>query len=216
MGSRCVCVWREWKMGCSMVDRLSFNLIFLMAPTEPSRRVSPGFQKICALTIWTKPDSSQLWDSRKVISHVVGQLYSYWNSIEEHTFLWSKMTHENPWRDIKLETVVFSLSVQCSQVDDNVGEDCWLLGWAPDEEVSQLLEAILCENTRYLSTGLMLGAERHLGPEETEWTPVPRWEKNGGWKLALHLTLICPVFSFISILLFLFLLFCWMPIVEFV
>lgn len=209
------CVWREWEMGCNMVHWLSFNLIFLMAPTEPSRRVSLGFQKICAVTIWTKPGSSQLWDSREVMSDVVGQLYSYWNPREEHTFLWSEMTRENPSRDIKLESVVFSLSVQCSQVDYSVGEGCWLFSWAPDEEAGQLLEAILYENSRYLSTGLMLGAERHSRAEETEWTPVPHREKNGRWKFAWHFMFICPVLSLIIMLLLLFLLFCWVSIIEF-
>lgn len=51
---------REWEMGGSVLDLLSFSLISLMAPPEPSHRVSLDFQKIFALTIWAKPDSSQL------------------------------------------------------------------------------------------------------------------------------------------------------------
>lgn len=74
---------------------------------------------------------------------------------------WSEINLESPWRDITLEAVV----VSCSQ--SSIAEflpnwrSCWLLSWAPDE-AGQNLEAVLYENRRYLSTGLMLRAERGL------------------------------------------------------
>lgn len=39
--------------------------------------------------------------------------------------------------------------------------------WIPDQEVGQRVEAVLYENNRFLSTGLMLRAET------TEWVQVP-------------------------------------------
>lgn len=107
-------------------------------------------------------------------------------------------------RDIKLETGVFSPSVQHSHVFYGVVEVCPLFSWTPDEEAGQLLEAVFYENSRYLSTGLMLGAQRHSGAEAYWMNPRSMLGEEWQVKACLALSFIYPIFFLIIMLWLLF------------